>query len=288
MLNFYLQKVMTHHPLLEKDRPVIMAILNLTPESFYDGGRYTNKERAVQFALQMVKRGADILDIGGESTRPDANRVPAEIQLKRVVEVITAVRRILPDRIPISIDTTSSIVARAAVEAGAAIINDVRSGRDDEQIFEVAAEKSIPIILMHMQGTPETMQIAPSYVDVVLEVYDFLMERCEKAQSYGVLKENIIIDPGIGFGKTREHNLKLLSGLERFVASGYPVLLGASRKRFMGQICANAKPDELLGATCASTSIGVQAGVNIFRVHDVRENRQAADVAWAVRSMKPQ
>lgn len=278
---------MTLQQLLKKDRPIIMGILNLTPDSFSDGGSYTDKGRAVQFALQMVRHGADIIDVGGESTRPDSQRVSPEEQLRRVVGTIESLRRTLPAHVPISIDTTSSVVAKAAVSAGASIINDVRSGRDDEQIFALAAEEKLPIILMHMQGTPQTMQINPFYEDLIKEVYDFLMERCKKAQSYGVLKENLIIDPGIGFGKTREHNVSLLAHLGHFAASGYPVLLGASRKRFMGEICAGAEPKELLGATCASTSIGVQAGVRIFRVHDVKENRQAADVAWAVNSHDP-
>lgn len=278
---------MTLQDLLKNGRPVIMGILNLTPDSFSDGGSYTEKGRAVQFALQMVRDGAEIIDVGGESTRPDSKRVSPEEQLRRVVDTISALKRTLPAHIPISIDTTSSVVARAAVSAGASIINDVRSGRDDEQIFQFAAEEKLPIILMHMQGTPQTMQINPFYQDVIKEVFDFLIKRCEKAQSYGVLKESIIIDPGIGFGKTCEHNLRLLSCLNQFTASGYPVLLGASRKSFLGDICTDAEPMELLGATCASTSLGVQAGARIFRVHDVKENRQAADVAWAITSLYP-
>jgi dihydropteroate synthase len=277
---------MTLHRLLKDDRPIIMGILNLTPDSFSDGGSYTEKGRAVQFALQMVRDGADIIDVGGESTRPDSKRVSPEEQLRRVVDTITALKRTLPANTPISIDTASSIVARAAVSAGASIINDVRSGRDDEGIFELAAEKSLPLILMHMQGTPQTMQINPAYSNIIKEITDFLQERCEKAQSYGVLKENLIIDPGIGFGKTRAHNLTLLARLEEFTAMGYPVLLGTSRKKFMGEICAGADSKELLGATCASTALGVQSGVRIFRVHDVKENRQAADVTWAINSYK--
>ena len=277
---------MTLHSLLIKKHPIIMGILNLTPDSFSDGGSYTLKGRAVQFALQMVRDGADIIDVGGESTRPDSKRVPPEEQLRRVVDPITALRRTLPPHIPISIDTTSSIVAKAAVAAGASIINDVRSGRDDEKIFELAAEQNLPLILMHMQGTPQTMQNNPVYIDIIKEVSGFLQERCEKAQSYGVPKENLIIDPGIGFGKTRAHNLTLMARLEDFTAMGYPVLLGTSRKRFMGEICAATDPKDLLGAACASTALGVQAGVSIFRVHDVKENRQAADVTEAIHSYK--
>lgn len=275
---------MTLQRLLKDNHPIIMGILNLTPDSFSDGGSYTEKGRAVYFALQMVREGADIIDVGGESTRPDSQRVPPEEQLRRVVEVVTTLRRTLPENIPISIDTTWSEVARAAVSAGASIINDVRSGRDDEGIFELAAEKNLPLILMHMQGTPQTMQVNPSYEDVVKEVKEFLLERCEKAQKLGVAKENLIIDPGIGFGKTQEHNLQLMACLEEFAATGYPVLLGASRKRFMGAICAGAEPKDLIGATCATTTLGVQAGVRIFRVHDVKQNRQAADVAWTINS----
>jgi dihydropteroate synthase len=275
---------MTLHRLLKDGRPVIMGILNLTPDSFSDGGSYTNKGRAVQFALEMVRHGADIIDVGGESTRPDSVRVPPEEQLRRVVETITVLKRTLPADIPVSIDTTSSEVARAAVSAGASIINDVRSGRDDEGIFELAAEKKLPLILMHMQGTPHTMQIKPSYDDIIKEISEFLLERCETAQGYGVLKENLIIDPGIGSGKTREHNLTLLARLGEFTAMDYPVLLGTSRKQFMSPICEGAAPGELLGATCSTTGLAVQSGVRIFRVHDVKENRQAADVAWAIKS----
>lgn len=275
---------MTLHRLLKDGRPVIMGILNLTPDSFSDGGSYTNKGRAVQFALEMVRHGADIIDVGGESTRPDSIRVPPEEQLRRVVETITVLKRTLPADIPVSIDTTSSEVARAAVSAGASIINDVRSGRDDEGIFELAAEKNLPLILMHMQGTPQTMQIKPSYDDIIKEISEFLLERCETAQGYGVLKENLIIDPGIGFGKTREHNLTLLARLGEFTAMDYPVLLGTSRKQFMSPICEGVAPGELLGATCSTTGLAVQSGVRIFRVHDVKENRQAADVAWAINS----
>ncbi|MCP4337543.1 MAG: dihydropteroate synthase [Desulfobulbaceae bacterium] len=275
---------MTLQRLLKEDRPIIMGVLNLTPDSFSDGGSYTQKGRAVQFALQMVREGADIVDVGGESTRPDSTRVPPEEQLRRVVDTVTALKRTLPAKIPISIDTTSSVVARAAIAAGASIINDVRSGRDDEGIFELAAETKLPLILMHMQGTPQTMQINPAYSNLIKEITDFLQERCEKAQSYGVPKENLIIDPGIGFGKTGAHNLELLARLSEFAAMGYPVLLGTSRKRFMSEICTETDPKELLGATCASTALGVQSGVSIFRVHDVKENRQAADVAWAINS----
>ena len=205
-----------------------------------------------------------------------------EEQIRRVAGTIEALRRTLPKNILISIDTTLSEVAAAAIDAGANILNDVRAGRDDEDMFKLAAERDLPIILMHMQGTPQTMQKNPTYEDVVAEIESFLEERCTTAIKVGVKKENIIIDPGIGFGKTQEHNLLLLAHLDRFMKSDYPVLLGTSRKRFMGAICQGADPQELIGATCATTSLGVTAGVQIFRVHDVKPNRQAADVTFAI------
>ncbi len=268
--------------LLELERPLIMGILNVTPDSFSDGGSHTTRGRAVAHALQMIEEGADIIDVGGESTRPGSERVSAEEQIRRVVGIIQALRNTLPEEVPISIDTTLSAVARAAIEAGANILNDVRAGRDDLGMFRLAAEHGLPVILMHMQGTPETMQENPAYEDVVTEIEHFLNERCQAALDVGVKKENIIIDPGIGFGKTQEHNLMLMANLDRFVKSGYPVLLGTSRKRFMGAICPVDTPRELVGATCATTALGVMAGVRIFRVHDVKPNRQAADVTWAI------
>ena len=269
---------------LKDNHPKIMGILNLTPDSFSDGGSHTDPDQAVQFALQMVDEGADIIDVGGESTRPKSERVSPQEQLRRVVGVVTKLRGSLPPDFPISIDTTSGEVAEASIAAGASIINDVRSGRDDEKIFELAVKKNVPLILMHMQGTPETMQIDPTYDDVVQEVKEFLLERCQKAQKLGVPKENLMIDPGIGFGKTQEHNLTLMASLEAFVATGIPVLLGTSRKRFLGNICDGTPAKDLIGATCTTTALGVQAGVRVFRVHDIMPNRQAADVAWAVHS----
>jgi dihydropteroate synthase len=185
--------------------------------------------------------------------------------------------------VAISIDSTLREVAQTALDVGADMINDISAGRDDAGMLALAADRKTPICLMHMRGTPATMQQDPHYGDVVGEIHAFLLERAEKAIAAGISREDIVIDPGIGFGKTREHNLVLLKNLPRFVASGYPVLLGASRKRFMGAICNELKPESLVGATCASTAIGVAAGVRIFRVHDVAMNRQAADVAWAVR-----
>ena len=264
------------------ERPLIMGVLNVTPDSFSDGGNYYDPEDAVMHALNMINEGADIIDLGGESTRPGSERVSAEVQKQRVLPVISVLRKQLPEKTIISIDTTLSEVAEAAVEAGAGMINDISAGRDDPDLFSVAAEHHCLYVIMHMQGSPKTMQVNPTYKNIINEVRDFLLERGDHAQEAGVKRENIIIDPGIGFGKTREHNLELMANLHRFVDTGYPVLLGTSRKRFMGSLCSSAAPEHLIGATCATTTLGVAAGVKLFRVHDVRENRQAADVAWSI------
>jgi len=269
--------------LLDGKGPLIMGILNVTPDSFSDGGRYASPEPAITHALAMVKEGADLIDVGGESTRPGSERVPGSEQLRRVVPVIRGLRQALPEEVGISVDTTLCEVAEAALDAGADMINDISAGRDDASMLALAADREVPVCLMHMQGTPSTMQQDPQYGDVVNEIRAFLLERADRAIAAGIPRGNIIIDPGIGFGKTREHNLALLKNLPCFVGSGYPVLLGASRKRFMGAICNELQPSSLAGATCALTAIGVAAGVCIFRVHDVAMNRQAADVAWAIK-----
>jgi dihydropteroate synthase len=262
-------------------RPIIMGILNLTPDSFSDGGSY-NSASAVERGLQMVSEGADIIDIGGESSRPGSTRVDAQEQCRRVVETIGELRRYLPDHIPISIDTTLSEVARRAIENGATIVNDISAGRDDPEMFSLVASTGVELILMHMQGEPKTMQGSPEYGDVVSEVKAFLAERAEAAIQAGVKAESLMLDPGIGFGKRKRHNLQLLAALKAFNELGFPLLLGTSRKGFMGRICNVEEPSELMPATCASTALGVMAGVSVFRVHDVWQNRQAADVAWEI------
>lgn len=264
-----------------------MGILNVTPDSFSDGGQYQNVDAAIKHALQMVQEGVDIIDVGGESTRPGSQRIKSDEQIKRALPVIQTLKNEIPEKVLISIDTTLAEVACDALDAGASIINDISAGRDDPEIMKLAAKKQCPYILMHMQGEPGNMQNNPVYGDVVEEIRSFLIERAQVATNAGIKKENIIIDPGIGFGKTKEHNLELMVNLRRFVDTGYPVLLGTSRKRFMGSICASATADQLIGATCATTAIGVFAGVKIFRVHDVRENRQAADVAWTILNSDP-
>lgn len=265
--------------------PLLMGILNVTPDSFSDGGRHITLEAALEQARKLLAEGADILDVGGESTRPGSEPVDAAEQMRRVLPVIEAVRRQWP-ACCISVDTTSAAVAEAALDAGADLVNDVSAGRDDPEMFPLIAARGVPIVLMHMQGTPKTMQDRPCYEDVVVEVLAFFRERIAAARAAGIPDTHIVLDPGIGFGKRKQDNLDLLASLDRFAATGYPVLLGASRKRFMGAICRETEPTALIPATVATTALGVMAGAKIFRVHDVRENRQAADIAAAVRDAR--
>jgi dihydropteroate synthase len=265
------------------EKPVIMGILNVTPDSFSDGGQFSGVNTALQQASKMLAEGADIIDVGGESTRPNAVQVDVDEQIRRVVPVIEGIREKVSLDIPISIDTTQSKVAQAALDAGATIINDIAAARDDQAILSLAAEQDVPIILMHMKGTPQNMQDNPSYHVVTDEVLEFLEQRIQIAVKVGIKKGNIAIDPGIGFGKRKQDNIDLLANLQRFVETDFPVLLGASRKGFLGRICDITEPVELVTATAVTTALGVMAGVQMFRVHDVLENRQAADVAWAIK-----
>lgn len=274
---------------LNPTRPLLMGVLNLTPDSFSDGGRFAEPAQAVDHGLQMARDGAGIIDVGGESTRPGSDRVGAEEQISRVVEPIRRLRTALEDqglgRVTISIDTTLADVADAALDAGATMINDVSAGREDGEMLELAADRGAPIVLMHMLGSPGTMQDDPRYGDVVQEVLGFLNERAEAAIQAGVARNAIWLDPGIGFGKTAAHNLALLGGLQRLVATGYPVLLGVSRKRFIAACCqgfANPTAQQRLPGTLAAGLIGAQAGVAALRVHDVAQHRQALAVQEAV------
>ncbi|EXJ14380.1 dihydropteroate synthase [Imhoffiella purpurea] len=263
--------------------PLIMGILNLTPDSFSDGGRHLDTAAAVSHALDMLEDGADIIDVGGESTRPGSRPIPAEEQKRRVLTVIKALRDRVPAQVPISIDTTLAEVAEAVLDAGGNWINDVSAGLDDARMLSLSAERGAPIVLMHRRGRSDHMQDDPRYRDVVAEVRDHLAGRVDAALAVGVSETHILLDPGIGFGKTLEHNLALIGGLDRLVDLGFPVLLGTSRKRFLGSICGGLEPTALMPATCATTTLGVMAGARVFRVHDVAGNRQAADVAWSVR-----
>lgn len=265
---------------LDLPLPCIMGVVNVTPDSFSDGGRFLAADAALDQALALVREGAAIVDIGGESTRPGSDPVPAEQELARVLPVIEA----LADSVgvPISVDTMKAEVARRALGAGATIINDVSALRYDEAMAEVVAAAGCPVCLMHMKGQPKTMQEDPRYDDVVAEVLDFLEGRMAFALARGVREEQILLDPGIGFGKTVAHNLALLAGLDRFTSLGRPVVLGASRKRFLGAVL-GAEPSERLVGTIATTVIGCMAGVQVFRVHDVKPNFEAMRVALAVR-----
>lgn len=261
--------------------PRLMGVLNLTPDSFSDGGAWSDPRAAVARAAEMVAEGASIVDVGGESTRPGASRVAAAEQKSRTLEVVAAIAREVEGAL-VSIDTTLAEVAEAALDAGCGMLNDISAGREDPRMLELAAARDAPICLMHMQGEPGTMQDAPRYDDVVAEVEAFLRERIDAALRRGVAEARILIDPGIGFGKTLDHNLQLLAQLERITAIGPPVLLGASRKRFIDGVCGGARPDERAAGSCAAAIIGLKAGVEVFRVHDVAAHRQALAVAGAV------
>lgn len=262
-------------------RPLVMGILNTTPDSFADGGRYLDFDAALAHARRLVAEGADILDIGAESTRPGAKPVPADVEIERLIPLIAAIRA--ESAIRISVDTMKPQVARAAMVAGASIWNDVTALRHAPDSAATAAELGCDVVLMHMQGEPGTMQAAPRYDDVVSEVADFLTERAQMAIWAGVARERIWLDPGIGFGKRpTRHNLPLLAGLDRIVALGFPVLLGASRKRFIGMLDSGAEVDARLGGSIAAALVGASAGVMAVRVHDVRETVQALKVQAAI------
>lgn len=256
-----------------------MGIVNVTPDSFYGGGRAATLEGALALARRLIADGADLLDVGGESTRPGARPIAASEERARVVPVVAALRR--ETAVPISIDTTKAEVAAAALAAGADMVNDVSAGRFDPAMLPLVAERGAAVVLMHMQGTPATMQEAPAYDDVVAEVAEFLAARAAAARAAGVAAARIWIDPGIGFGKRPEHNLALLAHLERLTAQGYPVLVGASRKAFLGTLTGDAVEGRL-AASLAAAVLAVSHGARVVRVHDVAATRRALAVADAV------
>lgn len=258
---------------------VVMGILNITPDSFSDGGQYDNVERAVARGVEMAKQGAAIIDVGPESSRPGSAPVSVGDQIKRAVPVIEKLAQQVA--IPISIDARIPEVAEAAVEAGASIINDI-TAFDDEAMMELAVRSQIPVILMHMQGTPQNMQADPKYDDVVEEVLAYLMQRAKIAEAAGIATERIFLDPGIGFGKTIEHNLQLLNRLDLLCGVGYRVLIGASRKRFIGEITGKETPSDRIFGTAGTTAIAVAKGVSIVRVHDVAEAVDVVKVSNAI------
>ncbi len=247
--------------------PLVMGILNVTPDSFSDGGRFCDLPGAIKQAREMVMAGADLIDVGGESTRPGAMPVAESEQIARVVPVISAITQELDAAV--SIDTTRAAVAEAALEAGAVMVNDISAGRDDPRMFPLVASRRAPIILMHMQGTPATMQDDPRYGDVVGEVSKFLLERADYAQTAGIDPADVLLDPGIGFGKTTEHNLELLNRLWDLVALGRPVVVGTSRKGFIGQITGETMTSGRVFGTSATVAWSAGNGAAVVRVHDV-------------------
>ena len=264
----------------------VMGVVNVTPDSFSDGGRFFDPAAALAHARRLIAEGADLLDVGGESTRPGATPVSAEAEIARIVPLVRALRA--ETDIAISVDTMKPQVARAAVAAGANLWNDVTALRHAPDSLAVAAELGCQVVLMHMQGEPRSMQAEPRYGDVVAEVTAFLAARVEAALAAGVARERIWLDPGIGFGKQMiRHNLPLLAGLHRIVALGFPVLLGVSRKRFIGALDHDAAPDQRLGGSIAAALAGVAAGVAAVRVHDVRETVQALRVWQAIAAAQP-
>lgn len=264
---------------LDLSRPRIMGVLNITPDSFSDGGDFFTLEKAVARAAQMVEEGAAIIDLGGESTRPGAAPVSVEEELRRVIPVIEALHAAVP--VPVSVDTRKPAVMQAAVAAGAGLINDVNALQEAGAV-EMAASLEVPVCLMHMQGSPETMQDTPSYINVVDEVAGYLQARATVCMQQGIPKERILLDPGFGFGKTVTHNLLLLQQLERLVETGFPVLVGLSRKSLIGKVL-DLPVDKRLYPGLALAALAVWKGAALVRCHDVRATREAVEMCQAVR-----
>jgi len=257
-----------------------MGVLNVTPDSFSDGGKFLTTEKAVEHGMQMAAEGADLIDVGGESTRPGAEPVAAEEELHRVIPVIEKLRPKI--HIPISIDTSKAQVASAAIETGASIVNDVTGGRGDEEMLPLVAETKSAFIIMHMQGNPRTMQLEPRYADVASEVADFFRQQYARAIECGSDPMAIAFDPGIGFGKTLEHNLELLAQLEKIRVHDRPLVIGVSRKGFLAKLIGAPEMEARLGPTLALTSLLRSRGADVFRVHDVKENATALRVTEAI------
>ena len=270
---------------LDFNKPIIMGILNVTPDSFSDGGSYKSTKSAVDKAMIMIEQGATIIDIGGESTRPGSERVSPIEQKRRIIDVISQLKIKMPRDKIISVDTTSSEVAEAAIDLGVDMINDVSGGNDDQKMMSLIAKHNLYYCIMHMQGSPKTMQDNPKYKNVVSEIIDFLSFQSKKAMDLGISRDKIILDPGIGFGKKTEHNLEILKNLENFSRLGFYTLLGTSRKKILGEISGNNNPVDRIAGTCATSALGVMAGINIYRVHDIWQNKQAIDVAYAIKSI---
>lgn len=264
---------------LPEHRPALMGILNVTPDSFSDGGRHNTPKEAIERALEMIDEGADLIDVGGESTRPGAEPVPLEEELRRVIPVVEA---LASKGVYVSVDTMKPDVAWRALQAGADIINDVNGLRNPDMLSACADSKG-GVCIMHMKGEPRTMQQAPKYENVVKEVHDFLLAQAEAAVNAGIPKDKVWIDPGIGFGKTIEHNLTLLKNLSALVATGYPVLIGVSRKSFIGKLLGNLPPEDRLEGTLAVQAWAQIQGAKIIRAHDITQARRVIDMVSAMR-----
>ena len=262
------------------ERTHVMGVLNVTPDSFSDGGRYFGPDRAVEHGLQMARDGADIVDVGGESTRPYAKRLTCSEEMDRVIPVIEALKRELS--IPISIDTYKSEVAQGCLNAGASIINDISALRFDPHMASVAAQGDVPLILMHMKGTPENMQENPLYHDLISEISEFLKDAIDRCVAAGVREDLILVDPGIGFGKTFDHNLAVIKELSRFKSLGRPILLGTSNKAFIGHILGKGVSERETGSM-APVAAGVMNGAHIVRVHNVKKTVETVRVIDAIR-----
>ena len=261
----------------------IMGVLNITQDSFSDGGLYFDKSAAIKRALQMVEEGADIIDIGGESTRPGAEPVTVEEELRRTIPVIEALAKEI--KVPISIDTYKSEVAEKALEAGASIVNDISGLRFDPEMAKVVSDYKVPVVIMHIKGRPKDMQQNPVYEALVPEIMDYLREGIRLAKESGVSEDKIIIDPGIGFGKTFNQNLEIINNLHEFTLLEKPILIGPSRKAFIGKILGNVSETDRLEGTSAAVAISIMNGANIIRVHDIKEMVRVARVADAIKNL---
>jgi dihydropteroate synthase len=262
-------------------RPLVMGVLNVTPDSFSDGGKFASADAAIAHAEEMAADGADLIDVGGESTRPGSDPVDAQEQIRRVVPVVRDLRDRIPD-VAISIDTTLADVAEAALDSGASIVNDISAGLDDARMLTLVSRRRVPVILMHMLGRPKTMQQAPAYEDVTAEVAGFLNDRIVAAGIHGIDLERVLIDPGIGFGKTNEHNLTLLKHLRELTVLGRPIVIGTSRKRFIGRITGETEPADRIWGTAATVAWSIANGASIVRVHDIMPMVKVVRVCAAI------
>ncbi|HEX2896804.1 MAG TPA: dihydropteroate synthase [candidate division Zixibacteria bacterium] len=268
---------------LPLSRSLVMGILNVTPDSFSDGGEFLDFEKAVARAIEMERQGADIIDVGGESTRPGAEPVPEEAELDRVLPVIDAIRA--ESQIPISIDSYKAVVAEAAIEAGADIVNDISALRFDNRMAQVVSSAKVPVVLMHMKGTPQTMQAEPNYQNCMAELQEFFLERIEFCHDNGIDKSKLILDPGIGFGKRLSDNLEILSHLELLKNFSLPLMVGLSRKSFINNLHPrNSSAETRIGGSMAGAILAIQKGANIVRVHDVAETVEAIKLMEALRT----